>query len=125
MRHVFSMETEREKDLRTLAETIVMCQLKRSGGRCRESDCGRCATYHDLGRCMDELPACDALRVKNLAQELYGLRRFQYGMDKPSWDERLREWGECAWTVAYTLVGGALIIAAFSAAVILPILLVG
>lgn len=118
MRHVFSMETEREKDLRTLAETIVMCQLKRKRGSCSPSACGECGTYRDLERCMGELPACDTLRVKNMAQELYGLRKFQYGMDKPSFRESIREWKEALWAYVYTSVGALLI----AASVLVPAL---
>ena len=50
MRHVFSMETEREKDLLALAETIVNCRLKQKAGSCREADCRSCATYNELVR---------------------------------------------------------------------------
>ena len=121
MRHVFSMETEREKDLQALAETIVNCQLRRKAKSCRDNDCGRCPTYAHLERCMAELPSCDTLRVRNMAQELYGLREFQYGLDTPSFREWLREAGKCAWTIAYTLVGCALIGAAFIAAVLLSL----
>ena len=82
MKHVFSMETEREKDLQTLAETIVNCQLRRKANACSDIDCGRCSTYEELARCMNELPACDSLRVRNMVQELYGYKEFQYGLDR-------------------------------------------
>lgn len=117
MKHVFSMEMERESDLQTLAETIVMCQLKKRGGMCRKSECSGCATQHDLERCMDALPACDKLRVKNMAQDLYGVKKFQHGMDEPRGKEALREWGEAAVTLVVTLVEGLLV----SAAMIAPI----
>ena len=104
MKHVFSMEMDRESDLQTLAETIVMCQLKRRGGMCRKSECSGCATQHDLEKCMDALPACDTLRVKNMAQDLYDVRKFQYGMDEPRGKEKLRELGEAAVTGIVTLV---------------------
>ena len=81
MRHVFSMETEREKDLQTLAETIVLCKLKLEQGGCVESGCKKCSTYAELEMCLRELPACDNLRVKNMAQGLYEQKRFQYGAD--------------------------------------------
>lgn len=84
MKHVFSMDTERDKDLATLAETLVMCQLKRKSGACGEGACRVCQTCLELEQCMAQLPACDSLRVKNMAQELYGYREFQYGLDKPS-----------------------------------------
>ena len=89
MRHVFSMETEREKDLQTLAETIVLCKLKLEQGGCVESSCKKCSTYAELEMCLRELPACDNLRVKNMAQELYELKRFQYGEGdrKPSFNK--------------------------------------
>lgn len=116
MKHVFSMEMERESDLQTLAETIVMCQLKKRGGMCRKSECSECATQHDLERCMDALPACDKLRVKNMAQDLYGVKKFQYGMDEPRGKEKLREWGEAAVALGVTLVEGLLV----SAAIIAP-----
>ena len=123
MKHVFSMETEREKDLQTLAETIVSCQLKRKGRFCNSSRCADCPTLWELDACMKQLPACDSLRVKNLAQELYSLRAFQYGLDKPSARYILRETGKCIlWAIAIlavTVGAGALMLAA----ALLPILL--
>ena len=116
MKHVFSMEMDRESDLQTLAETIVMCQLKRRGGMCRKSECSGCATQHDLEKCMDALPACDTLRVKNMAQDLYDVRKFQYGMDEPRGKEKLREWGEAAVGGIVMLVGCSLV----AAAIIVP-----
>lgn len=103
MRHVFSMETEREKDLQTLAETIVLCQLKREKGSCARSSCQACATYAELEMCLRELPACDNLRVKNMAQALYELKAFQYGHDdrKPFKEKAI----ECL-KIAGIVVGG-------------------
>lgn len=125
MKHVFSMETEREKDLQTLAETIVLCQLKMKKGSCAPAACARCGTYHELERCMAELPACDSLRVKNMAQELYGLKEFQYGLNKPSLKESVREWLDAIGIgIIYFIVPFALCVA-FMFGMIMLVCLIG
>ena len=118
MKQVFSMETERDKDLMTLAETLVSCQLKRKSGSCRKSSCPTCQTYGELDLCMRQLPACDSLRVKHLAQELYSYREFQYGLDRMSPREVAVEVGRCAATVLGTIAGCIAIGAAFIGTII-------
>lgn len=91
MRHAFSMDTGWEQDLQTIAETIVNCKLKQKTGSCRVEACQGCPTCGQLERCLGELSACDVLRVKNMAQELYEARAFQYGLDKPTLKESVKE----------------------------------
>lgn len=86
MKHVFSMETEREKDLQTLADTLAFCMYKKDRGICRDSKCENCATRSELESCMEQLPACDSLRVKQLGFQSYSALAFTYGAKRSARD---------------------------------------
>ena len=111
MRHVFSMDMDRDADLYTLAETAVMCRLKMESGSCKRGMCASCETRHELESCMSALPACDSLRVKNIAQDLYGKKRFQYGLDKPTRQESWEEIKDAIKVGAITLLEVAVVVA--------------
>ena len=125
MRHAFSMDMGREQDLQTLAEAIVNCELKRKAGSCRAADCRSCATHGELERCLRELPACDHLRVKNMVQELYGLRAFQYGLDKPPLKDAVVETVKAVGVGLSYCVGGLLLCTACAAGIIWLISVLG
>lgn len=105
MRHVFSMDMDRDADLCAIAETAATCELKLESGSCRKGMCRTCETAHELELCVNALPACDSLRVKSLAQGFYQRKRFQYGLNEPkvgspAWR---REWKEALPTLVWTL----------------------
>ena len=109
-RHVFSMDMDRDSDLCAIAETAAMCQLKLESGSCRKGECRTCETAHELELCARALPACDSLRVKNLAQGFYQRRKFQYGLGEPKafspeWRrQQLEALPDTLWTLAWLLL---------------------
>ncbi len=64
MRQVFSLETEREKDLQTLGMAVALCEFRKRRKICREAECPSCKTRQEIDTCMEQLPACDSLRVE-------------------------------------------------------------
>ena len=112
MRQVFSIDSMRDFDLATLAETMASCRLKQKGKSCRKDECGRCATQARLSACMEQLPDCDVLRVQNMAQEIYSVREFQLGLDRPSVKETLGEWAEAVLVGMATFIGSLLVVGA-------------
>ena len=88
MRQVFSLETEREKDLQTLGTAIATCEFRKRRKICRASECLACSTRRELDCCLEQLPACDSLRVKQLAMESYVMLEYRHGPAKPSLGRR-------------------------------------
>lgn len=99
MKHVFSMETDREKDLQTLADTMAFCEFKKDRGICGKGKCLGCATRSELESCLAQLPACDSLRVKQLGFQSYSALVFTYGAKRSP--------GEAAAETAVTVVKSA------------------
>ncbi len=88
MRQVFSLETEREKDLQTLGMAVALCEFRKRRKECRGHDCPACKTGQELQVCMEQLPACDSLRVEQLAIDSYAMLEYRHGLAKPSLGRR-------------------------------------
>lgn len=114
MRQAFSIDSMRDMDLATLAETMASCHLRQRARSCGKDECGGCATHARLAACMEQLPDCDVLRVQNMAQEIYSVKEFQYGLDRPSAGEALKEWAEAGLAGAAAFIGGLLFAGAFA-----------
>lgn len=70
-KRVFSLETERDKDLDVLAATLADCRHKLGMDRCKLESCKSCERMYNIAICMKELPACDKLRVWGTADAMY------------------------------------------------------
>lgn len=96
MRQVFSLETEREKDLQTLGTAVALCEFRKRRKICRAGECPSCRTGHELQACMEQLPSCDSLRVEQLAMESYAMLEYRHGPAKPSLGKRALHAGALA-----------------------------
>lgn len=65
-KQVFSFETDREKDLETLGLARAFCNLAVEYGSCNPLHCANCETGKCIEQCMNELPACDRLKVQQI-----------------------------------------------------------
>ena len=96
MRQVFSLETEREKDLQTLGMAVASCEFRKRRKICRAGECPSCRTGQELRTCMEQLPSCDSLRVEQLAMESYAMLEYRHGPAKPSLGRRALHAGALA-----------------------------
>ena len=111
MRQVFSLETEREKDLQTLGTAVALCEYRKRAKVCRKSECEACKTGQELRTCMEQLPACDSLRVEQLAMESYAMLEFGSPLAKPSIGQRALHAGA-------TVLQGVALTAAYAAGIV-------
>ena len=123
MRQVFSVETEREKDLQAVADTMASCQLKLDYKMCHPFECETCETYRELEACRRELCACDSLKVKQQAVASYRIMRFSFGLGERGGKVKnaLKEAGSAALTGVGMLLACLAVLAFFVWAATLPI----
>lgn len=81
-KQVFSFETDREKDLHAVAEAMALCRVSLEKGCCSPLQCQHCETHKEIELCFNELPACDRLRVKQVAADRSQFWRFRTGEKK-------------------------------------------
>ena len=81
-KQVFSFETDREKDLQAVAEAMALCTVGLESGCCNPLKCEKCETHKEIELCFNELPACDRLRVKQIAANRGQYYRFMIGEKK-------------------------------------------
>ena len=116
-KRVFSVETERDKDLYVLSATLATCRLKRRKKECIGDKCLTCPTLKNLAICMKELPACDKLRVEGQAEEMYDYLFMQHPpsdvLEKESKRRREEDTKELVATCLPCIALGAFIILLF------------
>ena len=81
-KQVFSFETDREKDLHAVAEAMALCRVSLERECCNPLMCEKCEMRKEIELCFNELPACDRLRVKQIAAERSHFWRYRIGEKK-------------------------------------------